>query len=197
MSEKDITEEALELVKEAQSPKVFNLVDAIKNRAYPTKDVTIYLDDDSAMRLVEINEQMNRTKEPEDLEELQKEAEKLAEAVMDSALTFHLRGVGQDAIDAITKSLDAKYAIGKNDVGTNNPDWLRDYITTLVSMNIRSVTNADGAVDTTEFTFDRADELRKIIAPTEWAKLVGMMQKLTLAGGYFDQLTDSGFLQKS
>lgn len=197
MSEKNITEEALELVKEAQSPKVFNLVDAIKNRAYPTKDVTIYLDDDSAMRLVEINDQMNRTKEPEDLEELQKEADKLAEAVMDSALTFHLRGVGQDAIDAITESLDAKYDIGKNDVGTNNPDWLRDYITTLVSMNIRSVTNADGAVDTTEFTFERAEELRKIIAPTEWAKLVGMMQRLTLAGGYFDQLTDSGFLQKS
>jgi hypothetical protein len=116
---------------------------------------------------------------------------------MASALTFEMKGVGQDAIDAITKSLDTKYSIKPTESGTNNPDWLKDYITTLVSMNIKSVENSEGAVDNTEFSFERADELRKIIAPTEWAKLVGTMQKLTLAGGYFDQLTDSGFLQKS
>ena len=197
MSEENITEEALQLVKEAQSPKVFNLSDAIKNRAYPTKDVVIYLDDESAMQLVEVTDRMNRTIDPKELAELEAESDKLAKLVMASSLTFHLKGVGQDAIDAITKSLDTKYSIKPQESGTNNPDWLKDYITTLVSMNIKSVVNAEGAVDDSEFTFDRTDELRKIIAPTEWAKLVGTMQKLTLAGGYFDQLTDAGFLQKS
>ena len=197
MSEENITEEALQLVKEAHSPKVFNLSDAIKNRAYPTKDVTIYLDDQSAMRLVEINDKMSRTLDPKELKELEEQSDELAKTVMASSLVFHLKGVGQDAIDAITKSLDSKYSIKPTENGTNNPDWLRDYITTLVCMNIKSVTDASGAVDETEFDFEKTDELRKVIAPSEWGKLVGMMQKLTLAGGYFDQLTDAGFLQKS
>lgn len=197
MSEENILEEAVELVKEAQSQKVFNLADAIKGRAYPTTSVRVFLDDESALRLSEINQKLNRGPSEEEIKKLTKEAEKLSKKIIDSALIFEMRGVGQAAIDAISQKLNTKYKIGPTEVGSNNSDWLRDYVTTLVAMNIISVTNAEGAVDSSEFDFDKADQIRQTLAPSEWAKLVAGMQKLTLAGGYFDQLTDAGFLPKS
>lgn len=197
MSEENITKEALELVKEAQSAKVFNLADAIKGRAYPTTSVKVYLDDASAMDLVQINQLMNRTTDPEKLADLEVKAGKLAEKIMASSLEFSMRGIGQSAIELITEKINAKYEIATNEDATRNQEWMKDYITTLVSMNIVSVTNAEGAVDESEFTFEKTEELRTALSPTEWGKLVGAMQKLTLAGGYFEQLTDAGFLQKS
>lgn len=197
MSEENILEEAVELVKEAQSQKVFNLADAIKGRAYPSTSVRVFLDDESALKLSEINQKLNRTTDEKEIKALTDKVEVLSKNIISSALVFEMRGIGQAAIDAISDKLNSKYKIGPSEIGTNNSDWLRDYITTLVGMNIVSVTNAEGAVDSEEFGFEKADELRKALAPSEWAKLVGGMQKLTLAGGYFDQLTDAGFLPKS
>ena len=74
---------------------------------------------------------------------------------------------------------------------------MRDYITSLVALNIVSVQDAEGNVDESIFDYDKAEELRLNLAMTEWNKLVEAMQVLTLAGGYFDELTDAGFLPKS
>lgn len=189
-------EEAMELVEEAQSKKVFNLSDAIKGRAYPQKEVTIYLDDENALKLVELNDEMSYTTDPAELKKLEAEAAKLSEAIKSSAVTFKMRGVSQDAIELVLKQMNEKYKV-KGSAGTENPDWMRDYITSLVALNIVSVKDASGSEDVTAFDFDKGEELRRNIPAVEWGKLVEMMQKLTLAGGYFEQLTDAGFLQKS
>jgi hypothetical protein len=189
-------EEAMDLAQEAQSKKVFNLSDAIKGRSYPQKDAVVYLDDESAMKLVELDEIMSYTTDPEELKKLEAEAAKLSKAIKDSALTFKMRGVSQDAIELVLKQLNEKYKV-KGSAGTENPDWMRDYITTLVGMNIISVIDASGSEDDSTYDFDKTEEIRRNIPAAEWGKLVEMMQKLTLAGGYFEQLTDAGFLQKS
>jgi hypothetical protein len=189
-------EQALELAKEAQSKKVFNLSDAIKGRAYPQKDVTVYLDDEAALKLVELNDKMSYITDTAELAKLEAEAKKLSDAIKESAITFKMRGVSQDAIELVLKKMNEKYKI-KGTTGTDNPDWMRDYITSLVSLNIVSVVDASGSEDSSDFDFDKVEELRRNIPAAEWGKLVEMMQKLTLAGGYFDQLTDAGFLQKS
>jgi hypothetical protein len=189
-------EEAMELATEAQSKKVFNLSDAIKGRSYPQKDVVIHLDDEAALKLVELNDKMSYTTDPEELAKLEVEGINLSKAIKQSAITFKMRGVSQDAIELVLKKMNEKYKV-KGTSGTDNPDWMRDYITSLVSLNIVSVVDASGSEDSSDFDFDKAEELRKNIPAAEWAKLVEMMQKLTLAGGYFDQLTDAGFLQKS
>ena len=189
-------EEAMELAEEAQSKKVFNLSDAIKGRAYPQKDAIVYLDDESAMKLVELDELMSETTDPAELKKLEAEAAKLSKAIKDSALTFRMRGVSQDAIELVLKQLNEKYKV-KGSAGTENPEWMKDYITTLVGMNIVSVIDSSGSEDDSTYDFDKTEEIRRNIPAAEWGKLVEMMQKLTLAGGYFDQLTDAGFLQKS
>lgn len=189
-------EEAIELAQEAQSKKVFNLSDAIKGRAYPQKDTVIYLDDESAMKLVELDDKMSETTDPAELKKLEAEATKLSKSIKDSALTFKMRGVSQDAIELVLKQLNEKYKV-KGSAGTENPEWMKDYITTLVGMNIISVVDVSGSTDDSTYDFDKTEEIRRNIPAAEWGKLVEMMQKLTLAGGYFEQLTDAGFLQKS
>jgi hypothetical protein len=189
-------EEAMDLAQEAQSKKVFNLSDAIKGRSYPQKDAVVYLDDESAMKLVELDEIMSYTTDPEELKKLEAEAAKLSKAIKESALTFKMRGVSQDAIELVLKQLNEKYKV-KGSAGTENPDWMKDYITTLVGMNIISVVDASGSEDDSTYDFEKTEEIRRNIPAAEWGKLVEMMQKLTLAGGYFEQLTDAGFLQKS
>ena len=189
-------EEAMELAAEAQSKKVFNLSDAIKGRSYPQKNVVIHLDDEAALKLVELNDKMSYITDTAELAKLEAEAKKLSDAIKESAITFKMRGVSQDAIELVLKKMNEKYKV-KGTSGTDNPDWMRDYITSLVSLNIVSVVDASGSEDSNDFDFDKAEELRRNIPAAEWGKLVEMMQKLTLAGGYFDQLTDAGFLQKS
>ena len=114
------------------------MADAIKGRAYPTTTVKVYLDDASAMELVEVNDLMNRTTNPEALIDLEKRSEFLAEKIMESSLTFEMRGIGQKEIDQITEQLNGVYSISKGQDGTTNPEWLKDYITLLVGRNTLS-----------------------------------------------------------
>jgi hypothetical protein len=193
---KTASQEAIELVEEAQSKKVFNLADAIKGRALPQKTVTIFLDEQSAMDLVEINDLMNGVTDPEKMAELEAKAASLKSVINQSALTVVMRGVNQKTIEEVSDMCNSKHGI-KDGEGPSSLDWMVDYIVTLVAKNILSVTTGDGNTDEGPFDFDKLDEIRGLMPAAEWNKLVETMQRLTLAGGYFEQLTDAGFLQKS
>lgn len=190
-------QEAIKLVEEAQSPKVFSLADAIKGRAYPKKDVVIYLDDETALRIVEINDKMNESLDEKEIADLEAEAKMLSEKIKESALVFSMRGVSQATIERVLEDCNTRHGITKDQDPLGNPTWFKDYVTLLVSENIEHVADGNGNIDSEKFTYDKIEELRKNIPANEWAKLVDAMQKLTLAGGYFEQLTDAGFLQKS
>lgn len=190
-------QEALKLVEEAQSTKVFSLADAIKGRAYPKKDIVIYLDDETALRLVEINDLINVSLDAKEIESLEAEAQVLSEKIKQSALVFSMRGVSQATIERVLEDCNKKHGIAKDQDPLGNPAWFKDYVTLLVAENIEQVADGDGNVDSAKFDYDKIEELRKNIPSNEWAKLVDAMQKLTLAGGYFEQLTDAGFLQRS
>lgn len=187
---------AIKLVETAQSKGVFSLADAIKGRSYPKRDVVVYLDDEAAMLLSDINDQMSYSESEEELNKLQETADKLSERIKETSITFTLRGVNQTLVEEASKATDRQHNIPKNGNGTENPEWMRDYITRLISINIIGVRNAAGEEDNEPFTFERADELRGNLPTSEWAKLMQAMQQLTLAGGYFDQVTDAGFLPR-
>ncbi|CAB4148691.1 hypothetical protein UFOVP536_18 [uncultured Caudovirales phage] len=192
-----VTDEALAIAQEAQSPKVFNLADLIKNRAYPVKDVQIYLDEISALKMFEIRSELYESVVEADVERLEAEIAALADKIKASALTFTLRGVSQEVIERVLEECNALHGLKKNDDPSDTPGWMRDYITILVGLNIEKIVDADGNVDDSKYDFTKANDLRVNLPSAEWSKLVDVMQKLTLAGGYFDQLTDAGFLPRS
>lgn len=192
-----VAEEALAIAQEAQSPKVFNLSDLIKNRAYPVKEVQIYLDEISALKIFELRSELYESLVEEDVARLEAEINVLAENIKNSALTFTLRGVSQEVIERVLEECNALHGLKKNEDPSDTPGWMRDYITILVGLNIEKIVDADGNVDESKYDFAKANDLRVNLPSAEWSKLVDVMQKLTLAGGYFDQLTDAGFLPRS
>lgn len=194
MSEDNIVDLATEATKRGK----FNLADAIKGRAFPEKSVDVYLDAASAQKLEEVNVELQYladTGKVEEHTELEKTAEALKAKILDSKLTFHMRGVGQATVEKITEKANELHPTVD---GTNgDPSWIRYYLSALVAANIVRVTDAEGNEDTSEFTPEDMIELRGIMPIDSWEVLIETMQKLSLATSYFDAVTDAGFLPKS
>lgn len=194
----ETSEQILKIVETSQSQGVFNLTDVVKGRGYPTKEATIYLDSESAFELAELNDLMNEYIDEETLAQSELKAAELAEKIKKSAVTFVMRGVSQKIVEDVIKKTNAKYPpeAGRREA-TDDPDWVKYYIASLVAQNIVKAINAEGKVDERVFTTEEMLEMRELIAADSWNILVENMQKLTLASGYFEQLTDAGFLPRS
>jgi hypothetical protein len=191
----DQVAETLAIVKEAQAKGVFNLSEVIKGRGFPTKDVTIYLDAEAAFDLAQINEELNSYLDVDYQKELEAKAKVLADKILKSALTFTMRGVSQKIVDKVMAEANEKYP--RDDANGNNPEWVKFYVSSLVAQNIIRVTDAEGNIDEHLFTVEEMYALREDLTRDAWDVLADTMQKLTLASGYFEQLTDAGFLPKS
>jgi hypothetical protein len=185
-------DEILELVEEAHKRGKFNLVDAIRDRAYPEKSVVVYTDVVSARELYEINEKLDLSaiaRDGEEYSKLEKKAKELAERVSESKLVFLMRGLPQTKVDAIGDSVQPSSSMDLS--------WSKDYILSLVSASIVKVENHAGEVDEREFTKEDATELYSSLPQDSWMMLVEAVEQLTLATGIFKGITDAGFLQKS
>jgi hypothetical protein len=194
----EVAGEILNLVEKTQSQGVFNLSEVIKGRGYPSKDATIYLDSSSAFMLAELNTEMSYSFNDDLLGMQEEKAAELAIKIKESAITFSMRGVSQKMVEETIKKTNSIYPpeAGRTEA-SDNPDWIKYYIASLVAQNIVKATDFFGNVDHHVYTTEEMLELRESVTPDSWNVLVETMQKLTLASGYFDQLTDAGFLPKS
>jgi hypothetical protein len=190
-----MSDNIIDLAEEAKKKGKFSLSDAIKNRAYPEKAVDIYIDGASAFELAAITDAMKDIDPalPEH-EHLNKEAEALSKKIMDSRLTFHMRGVGQGTVEEITKQANEKFGTGDE---AQEGDWIRFYLCALIASNVVKISDVEGNEDESVFTTDDIMDLRDAIPVDSWEILIDTMQKLTLASSYFDAATDAGFLPKS
>jgi hypothetical protein len=194
------TEEVLELVEKAQKKGTFDIAKFAKGIAYPEDTVVAYLDIESAYRLNQINDQMSRIgQENEQYSKLEKEAKTLSKKILESKVTFYMRGVNQEVIEAVSLKADKKYPKKLDPLGQviQNDDWLIMWTCGLIASNIVKIENADGEIDDSVLTTEDVIELRKNLPREVFDLLTAKMQQLTLAGAYFKGLTDAGFLPKS
>lgn len=198
MTEQHSTEEVLKLVEKAQAKGVFDITEFAKGRAYPEDSVTAYLDVQAAYELNKLNEEM-RSADDKAISKMEKQANELAEKVMQSKVVFHMRGVSQAHIEKISAACDEKYPTKTDALGQtiNTPEWLREWTAALIASNLVRIENASGEIDEREFTSEEVIKLRHHLPKEVWDLLVEKMQQLTLAGAYFKGLTDAGFLPKS
>jgi hypothetical protein len=194
----DVADEILKIAESAQSQGVFNLSEVVKGRGYPTKEATIYLDGAAAFELAELNDIMKYDFDGDSMIENENKAKEIAERIKKSAITFVMRGVSQKIVEDTIKQTNLKYPpeAGRNEA-SDNPEWVKYYIASLIAQNIVKVIDANGNVDDHVYTAEEMLDIRESIATDSWNTLVENMQKLTLASGYFEQLTDAGFLPKS
>jgi hypothetical protein len=201
MGEEINAEEVMELVEKAQQKGTFDIAKFAKGIAYPEDTVIAYMDIESAYKLNKINSEMSATKlsEPKEYEKLEKEAEELSKKIVQSKVTFYMRGVNQEVIESVTAKCDKKYPKKLDALGQTieNQDWLKEWTCALVASNLVKIENAEGEVDEKHFEAEDIVELRKDLPREVFDLLIAKMQQLTLAGAYFKGLTDAGFLPKS
>jgi len=199
MEENTNAEEVLELVKKAQSKGTFDITAFAKGRAYPQDQVTAFLDLEAAYELEKLNNDMRSVTDPDALAPMEERANELAERVKASKVVFYMRGVNQAVIEKITEDCNKNFELVTDMMGNKQPSgaWILNWTTALVASNIYKIENADGEMDEREFDLDSTIELRHHLPSQVWDMLVDKMQKLTLATGYFEGLTDAGFLPKS
>jgi len=186
------TEKVVELVNEAQSKNKFDLVATIKGRSFPEDVVTVYTDVETAYSLDKLNKKLQTVTDEAELAELEAKTKELSQTVLKSKLVFHMRGIDQRQVEVIERQARR---IAKED--SLEDEWSIYYLCGLIGACIVKVEDADGNIDTPNLNIKEMQDLRGSLPIDVWNVLVGSMQQLTLATGYFKGLTDAGFLPKS
>jgi len=200
MSEETTTNEVLELVEKAQKKGTFDIAKFAKGIAYPEDQVVAYVDVEAAYKLNKLNDEMSKIKsDTPEYDKLDEEAKELSTKILESKIVFHMRGVNQEVIEAVTAKADKKFPKKLDALGQviDNEGWLIEWTCGLIAANLVKIENAQGEVDEKVLTAEDVIELRKHLPREVFELLIAKMQQLTLAGAYFKGLTDAGFLPKS
>jgi hypothetical protein len=211
-------------VEELKSEESFDLASALKGTSYPTDDVTIFIDGEAAhelnMVLAEITElgyesakhtagengSIADSPEKEEIDkqiaELEEQQKELIAKVLESALTFKLRGVAPKAWKLIIKSWQRKSKAHAKEEGLDEEeriDWANEKINAeLIAKATVSITNAEGATQKGGVKVETVEELQGSVLQSEFAKLLDAANNLTFANGLFSNAiaADADFLSK-
>lgn len=195
-----IVQDAVDKVEEILSPKKFNLIDAVQGKAYPEDSVRIFLDEEAAYELTQVNaqlEELSRIKDrDESTIELYNVTEALAQELKDrliaSSLKFTLRGRGHKVYDEIADRTAREFADVEDDSERGVVENIR-----IIAASTVSVENGEGAIDgDREFTEEDITPVYELASPGEWKRLLDLMMALAFANTYFDKAVRAGFLSR-
>lgn len=195
-----------EAIEAATAEDTFDVLAFVKGAATPEDDVTVYTDADAAMRTAKslIAEKAKReAKENNDEYSLaddyddedtavlsEEELEELHERLLNSAITFHVKGLAPAALKALEKSLQAKLDYKE---GRANPEYDEALERELISRSIVRVTNAAGAVSNAAWTVEQVSELTDNLYPSELNKLFVAVAQINYVAAIFDRAVSADF----
>ena len=217
MSEKDV----VELLEEAKAPGNFKIVDALKNRGFPSDQIDIFLDEDVAFVAAEIESQIKKVAENMDgtvdkkkLEELNnrhgelvERLDKIVEDMGGSRYVFHIQGISEGEREDLYEKALEKYPM-QHDVDRNpltgeverrekeNPKRDRLFTNMIWQAHIKKIVAPDGSVQE-GITLEEAVELRRALPLASSGKITETIEKLRTATALFMLSTDENFLAKS
>lgn len=186
----------------AMEKGTFSVLDAAKNRSYPTKVIEVYTDADAALRLAELDTTFARYADDDDVKVLADDAEykELVARHNASVLKFTMRGFGEGVVRGITAKVRAQFPApherdNPTDEDIRNVDNERFnwFVYNSVAEHILSVQNADGAVDDHHWTPEEAQALQDTLPKGAWEALVEATNTLTFEAIYFDQAVSADF----
>jgi hypothetical protein len=211
-------EEVIKLVEEAKAPGVFNILDVVKDRAYPKESIAIYIDESAAYLASNLKEKIGETQQLVDglvdveantklLSELNQKLDAVLEKLELSKYIFDITGISEGVRDeAFTKAREAfeiKYEEIKNPftgevTKTEIENLERDrYLTNLLwSLSIVKIVAPDGSEQTSINDKD-VDVLRKSLPASANILINGSIEKLRAASATFLLSVGEDFLAKS
>lgn len=206
MSE-DIMDEVKEVVEAAKAPGTFNIVNLLRERAYPEQSVTVYVDEALAYAGSEIDERIAVTKDDAEVEELNNKRDEIIEQLKKSGVTFHIKGIAESRRNDLLKQAKKKYPIEYTReanpltgdfVREEKPSPERDELFTdlLWQASIIRIEDAEGNVQET-IGFTDVSNMRSMLPLASTARVTEAIEKLRVATAVFMHEVNEDFLPKS
>jgi hypothetical protein len=211
-----------EMVEDAKKPGVFNIVDAVKNRAYPTTKIEVFIDEDVAFQISELNEAIDmmskemekagvNKKEVDELlrkrDDILNDRAKLIEEMGGTRYTFHIKGISEGTRQELFDKAVVKYPMeheknrnpftGEMDKAElENVERDRYFTSLLWQAYITKITSPDGS-EQEGITFDDAEYLRKVMPLAAISSITEAIEKMRAATALFMLSVNEDFLAKS
>lgn len=199
MSDIDV-KELLEQAEKKFTRGNINLLERIKSRELPSKEVTIYVSDAETARIVELKKRVeeipdNELSESDEHSNLLDEIEALQKTVHDNALVFHMEALDKPSLEAVDAWKDKQ--IEALEEGADDNDIFREHLDTILTLTIRKVT-LNGTGEEVGFTpsMQTVQDLRTELDPHEFVKLIEAVADLNWASHIEDAMLDTDFLSK-
>lgn len=212
--------EIIEAVQAAKKPGSFNIVNVIKDRAYPEIEVSVMLDEASAYeasvlkeRIDEINKKVNgksMTKAQEsEVSDLTEKIEEITEAMKRSSYTFHLKGISEGRRESLFMEARKKYPVEyerANDMGAllgnqgerrekESPERDNLFTDFLWKDHIKKIEDPDGN-EQSDLSYSDIRELRSSLPLGALAKINSSIEKIRTSTAVFMMETGEDFLAK-
>jgi hypothetical protein len=209
------------MVESAKKPGVFNIVDAVKGRGYPTTEIDVFLDEDVAYmaaeieaELVRLGGEMDKVSDSKELGRMTEVYEKFVEKkdaiIQDmggTKYTFHLRGISEgqrnDLYDKAVELYPLKFDNDRNPLtGESNKKEVESeprnkYFTDMLwSAYIVKIVAPDGS-EQVGISVEDAKELRRSLPIASASKITESIEKMRAATAIFMLSVNEDFLAKS
>lgn len=213
--------EVEKIVENAKKPGVFNIVDAVKGRGYPTTEITVFLDEDVAYMAAEIESEikrlgteMDKVSETKELarmtkiyEEFVEKKDKIVQEMGGTRYTFHLRGISEgersDLYDKAVELYPLKFENDRNPLtGESNKKEVESeprnkYFTDMLwSAYIVKIVAPDNS-EQVGISLEDAKELRRSLPIASASKITESIEKMRAATAIFMLSVNEDFLAKS
>ncbi len=188
----------------ALNPKTFSVLDAIKGRAYPTDEVTVYYNTEAVYRLKGLENQRlaldmlaNNAKKGDEanqidakIAELDPKIAAVRAEVEASGVTFEMRGFAPAVRDSLVDEARAKFDVPVIEDESEANNWLH---ARAIAESIIRVKAADGSVDEHRWNADEVMEISHFLVPEEFGKITGLALLLSYTSFEFDARTSADF----
>jgi hypothetical protein len=212
-----------EIVQEARKPGVFNIVDAVKERAFPKTSVDIFLDESLAYIISELDDALSRTansmdktktlskKQVDEItqkrDEILDRKDKLVEEMSGAKYIFHFEGISegkrQDIYDKTLEKFPMKHEKNRNPYTgkmekeeIDEIDRDRYFSDLLWQAHIAKIVSPDGQ-EQVGISLEEATELRRTLPAASAAKISETIERLRVASAAFMMSLNEDFLAKS
>ena len=209
-----------ELADKAMQPGTFNILDVLKDRAHPSDDVTIYVDEQTAYDASKVQDEIDELRGKESaggfilddssqkrLDELIEIRDTFVEVLNKSKYVITLNGISEGERETILERAVEKYPYeyteDKNPFTgettkkeVENPKLNRYFTDLLWFAHIKKITSANGAVQES-FTEAEIIEFRNLLPVSAVGAITEAIEKLRVSTAIFMMKVDEDFLAKS
>ena len=202
----ELAAEAQVIGTEQSTPEKFSFMERLRGRNYPEDTVDFYLGEDIAYKIDRVEDELSNTTNKDKVKILEDLLVELKETVKGQTYKIHLRGISNEAYDALLKEVEAEHPYeydehqnpftgAKVKTLIDNEDRDKLWENKLWAACITGVEDPSGDIDD-EVSLEMVATLRAVGPMDGLRKVAQTIGKLRMAHDWMDHIQDEDFFPK-